>query len=1005
MNGIRIPYWVAFFVLPSLLAGAAQPDAPASKSADAEAIFKVSGVSSGFFIHLNCGSTKASAALTVALARQGRGLVHGLAREDAALQRVRSAVHTAGMSGRAMAEKWSEKSLPYLPNLARLVVVEDLAGFGISREEILRVIAPGGVLCEKKNGAWVSTVKPRPKTMDDWTHPHHGADGNLVSEDKEIQFPISLRWIDGTPSGRGGFGSCASCRGVVFAGGRCITISVDDPGNPHTGRQDAFLMARDAYSGFPLWTLDCKETWGKVELDWRNTWPLVASDTKIYVRCNGKLVILNAETGELKATCKTTYPPRRLVLLNDCLVAACWEKHEFHNPKDKYESDRIRSVWWPVGQGEVAAFDPETGKPKWSLPLAALTLVASEDTAYVLTHKGNPPTERAVVAVDLKTGKEKWRVPHTTFGVEPDTCLNFAGPGCAVVSRTRVKGPREVFVLSAKDGSVKFRIPNSTARSIVSNELWCTDGRYDLKTGQKIPGIGVGATYAGINVVGGCVPPIVVGSRFITGSRRGSFLEIPADPKGRPGKLSYPGARGACIQGMVPANGLFYTAQNNCACVGAQVGGFLAIGPHGKLPSADDFAKPRPVEKGPAFGATGAPAKPDDWPMYRQNVERSGGVGVAVSEQMKLRWSVSCVKPVKGPFATAWDGRIGLPQPLTAPVVVGTRLYVVGIHTGEIMAMNVADGKRIWTTTLGSRIDSAPTYYKGLLLVGCHDGWAYAVRAEDGVQAYRVRIAPIELRMVAHGLVESVWPATGAVLVNEGLAYATAGRSTKADGGIAMVAFKPETGETVWSRNMGAAYANLVDVFSMKKGELAWLWYRLNPKTGELLKPAQRYYRQYSMIDGGWTIGFAKRSGRGFSLGRACGNMMVWNEQLVVTPGVAFKRAVVDVPKPEIGKIKHPDRLKKEEISWGVDLKPHTQWSRVHAMALSGNTAFFSGSIYTYARTDKLIGHFLWRQLTADGKPLEAVKLEAPPVYDGLAIAKECVFLSLQDGSIKCWGK
>ena len=28
---------------------------------------------------------------------------------------------------------------------------------------------------------------------------------------------------------------------------------------------------------------------------------------------------------------------------------------------------------------------------------------------------------------------------------------------------------------------------------------------------------------------------------------------------------------------MVPANGTLYTAQNNCACVGSQVGGFLAL--------------------------------------------------------------------------------------------------------------------------------------------------------------------------------------------------------------------------------------------------------------------------------------------------------------------------------------------------------------------------------------------------------------------------------------------
>ena len=133
---------------------------------------------------------------------------------------------------------------------------------------------------------------------------------------------------------------------------------------------------------------------------------------------------------------------------------------------------------------------------------------------------------------------------------------------------------------------------------------------------------------------------------------------------------------------------------------------------------------------------------------------------------------------------------------------------------------------------------------------------------------------------------------------------------------------------------------------------------------------------------------------------------MAWNDKLVVSPSVAFQRKVVDIPKPEKkSKIKHPDRLKPTEVSWRVNLKPHTQWSRVHAMALSANTAFFSGSSYTYASKDKLIGHFLWRQLSTDGKLLKPIKLDVPPVYDGMAIAKGCVFLSLQDGTIKCWGK
>ena len=56
--------------------------------------------------------------------------------------------------------------------------------------------------------------------------------------------------------------------------------------------------------------------------------------------------------------------------------------------------------------------------------------------------------------------------------------------------------------------------------------------------------------------------------------------------------------------------------------------------------------------------------------------------------------------------------------------------------------------------------------------MGCHDGWVYALRAKDGVLAYRVRIAPREKRIVAYGIIESAWPVLGSILVHDGIAYA-----------------------------------------------------------------------------------------------------------------------------------------------------------------------------------------------------------------------------------------
>jgi outer membrane protein assembly factor BamB len=990
---------VVLFVLSMNCATAAPGDA----MKDAAQVLKAAGPRIGLCVYLGAGR-----GLTAALAKSREMPVHGLAFDDAALGRARAEIAALNVPGRAMVEKLAGKSLPYLSSLASVIVVEDMTALtaqGISRDEVLRVLAPGGALCVKQGGKWTASVKPRPKGMGEWTHPHHGADGNLVSNEQTLTFPIGLRWIAGTPFARGGFASCAPTRAVVLAGGRCFTVTIDGLPSKKGG---AKLIARDAFSGFPLWRINCEGTYSRAQLDWRNTWPLAATDKRVYVRRKNELLIVDAATGEVRSAHPTKYEPRRLVLTGKSVVVASWEKMVLSNPKDGYENDGIRAVWWPAGAGSVEAFDADTGKPRWSLPLTALTLVASEKTAYVLTHKGNPPTERTVVAIDLATGKEKWRVPHTRFGELADTCLNFAGPGCAVVSKTKAKGKRGVFVLSEVDGKVLHHIPGTMARSIVGGELWCSDGRYDLKTGKKTPGPGLGKTYAGVNIVGGCVPPVVVGGgRMITSSRGGSFTQLPDDPKKRPTRQKYSGARGACIQGMVPANGMLYTAQNNCACVPAQVGGFLAIGPTAAAPAAAEFIKPRPVEKGPAFGATGPAASKGDWPTYRQNVERSGGSSAALPKTLKLLWKKQCVTPGQGRFAASWHARIATPQPLTAPIIAAGMAIIAGLDTGEMIALNASTGAPMWRTLLGSRIDSPPTYYKGLCLVGCRDGWVYALRAKDGVLAYRVRIAPAERRMVAYGLVESVWPASGAILVYDGVAFATAGRSTRAGGGIALVAFKPETGETVWTKHMGGKLARLTDAVAIRDGELAWHWLRLDPKTGKDWPLAQKFYNMFGMIDGSWSGGYGKRSGRGFSLGKACSSMMAWNDRLVVLPRSAVLREKVEAPKPPPkAKAKHPDRIKAADIAWNLKLKPHVAWSRINAMAVSGNTAFYAGSVYKWMRSSNFEGSFVWMKSMADGKTQqERIKLPARPAYDGFAIANGRVYLALQDGTLLCWGE
>jgi hypothetical protein len=49
-------------------------------------------------------------------------------------------------------------------------------------------------------------------------------------------------------------------------------------------------------------------------------------------------------------------------------------------------------------------------------------------------------------------------------------------------------------------------------------------------------------------------------------------------------------------------------------------------------------------------------------------------------------------------------------------------------------------------------------------------------------------------------------------------------------------------------------------------------------------------------------------------------------------------------------------------------------------------------------------GALLWAVSAQDGRRLSARALESPPVWDGMAMAKNRLFLSLQNGYVQCWG-
>lgn len=163
--------------------------------------------------------------------------------------------------------------------------------------------------------------------------------------------------------------------------------------------------------------------------------------------------------------------------------------------------------------------------------------------------------------------------------------------------------------------------------------------------------------------------------------------------------------------------------------------------------------------------------------MFRHDALRTGVANAEIPERVANRWE------------TPIGGR------LSQPVISHGKVIVSAVDRHQIHALDSKTGKAIWSRTVGGSVDSPPAIYRGLVLSGSADGWVYCLRLDDGALVWRFLAAPADLRTVAWNRLESVWPVHGSVLILDDTVYFSAGRSTWLDNGIELYGLDPETGE------------------------------------------------------------------------------------------------------------------------------------------------------------------------------------------------------------------
>ena len=496
--------------------------------------------------------------------------------------------------------------------------------------------------------------------------------------------------------------------------------------------------------------------------------------------------------------------------------------------------------------------------------------------------------------------------------------------------------------------------------------------------------------------------------------------------------------RGTCQYGVMPCNGLIYAPPHSCAChIESKLNNFNALAPAGK-PSEQGVDEAGRLEKGPAYGMIGNPPSsnldPEDWATFRHDAARSGRATTKVSGDLKPAWTA------------AIGGR------LSVPVAAGGRVFVASIDIHTVHALSAADGQVAWSFIAGGRVDSPPTVHEGSVVFGCADGWIYCLRAADGVLAWRFRAAARDRRVVSYGQVESAWPVHGSVLVQDGAVYAVAGRSGYLDGGMRLVRVDARTGRKLSETPI--EQGGLPDVLSSDGTSIYLRHKRFDTKGVAQTSAVPHLYSSAGFLDGTWwhrtywQVGTAMSSGWGSwpnsGLRTQAGRLLVLDGRDVYGfgrlnqyhrdgshVGLGTKKYMLYASsRPVPGAAKKGADAKRRGKAPAKPTNVSTRWTEklpllVRGMVLSGKTLFVAGPPDTtvlppadvtdtyHVTSEKALqeqdaalagerGALLRAVSAVDGKKLAELKLNTPPVFDGMIAARGRLFVALEDGSLMC---
>lgn len=764
----------------------------------AQEIIQQSKFAGGVVVHVH----GEDASLLQSLRKHSPNLLgHLLVAQETDVRAPRETLVEAGEHGKISVGQWKSGTLPFIENFVNLLVVEDPDA--VSREEVLRVLVPEGV-------AFIGSetiVKQRPETLDDWPMQLHDASGNAVSKDKALKPPLQqLQWVGGPRWSRhhdkmSSVSACVSGDEKVFY--------IFDEGSAFSPYLpcDWKLIARDAFNGVVLWKQPIPKWSGNLyglksgPATLARRLIVAGENVCVTLGIEAPVSVLDSSSGQILRTIAGTEGTEEIIHEDGYLylVADTNEvKNEFLNwPRMSFPRGR-----WIQRSKQVLCCDLQQGEVLWSQTfdwVAPSTLTASRGKVYFFDGERVVALSREDGGVLWKSEERPvWKDMATFYApklVVQDGVVMFVGGEGYVPHRGTAEG--EVAGMSTENGKLLWTAKHPSGGYQSPSDLMVIDGKIwgaNVTSGSSQSPTGTGEILARNPGTGKeevkfndipaywfhhrCYPAKSTEDYLIMSRTGTEFVDI------KTGEWTlHHWVRGACLYGIMPANGLLYAPQHPCSCyIGAKAYGFTALAPtnsYGRVFEAipDDQRLTVVDDRATAFPQQ-QPQNPGDWPTYRSDIARSS-LAVGITEPNKVKWSVD------------------LSGALTQPVIANEKVLVADKDNPVLHAFVASTGEPAWRFIPGGRIDSPPTIYKGLVYFGATDGFVYCLDLNDGSLRWKYQAAPAVANHMYLERMEATHPVHGNVLILNDRLYTVAGRSMFTDGGIRFLILDALTGRKI----------------------------------------------------------------------------------------------------------------------------------------------------------------------------------------------------------------